>query len=121
MQADRANFFDALTTGVFASPPTQFTHAWMWSLFMQTSPVADDALAELDVLDQRKMLQALGAPVLSIVGAKDVIVAPDVCRSVADYAKQCQVVEFEHCGHAPFIEDGPGYRAAVLEFLAKLG
>jgi non-heme chloroperoxidase len=121
MQSDRANFFDALTTGVFASPPTQFTHAWMWSLFMQTSPVADDALAELDVLDQRKMLQALGAPVLSIVGAKDVIVAPDVCRSVADYAKQCQVVEFEHCGHAPFIEDGPGYRAAVLEFLAKLG
>lgn len=121
MQADRANFFDALTTGVFATPPSQFTHAWMWSLFMQTSPVADDALAELDVLDQRQILSSLGVPVLSVVGAKDVIVAPDVCRSVADYAKNCKLVEFEHCGHAPFIEDGPGYRAALLEFLQGLG
>lgn len=120
MQADRANFFDALTTGVFASPPSQFTHSWIWSLFMQTSPVADDALAELDVLDQRKILQALDVPVLSVVGAKDVIVAPDVCRSVADYAKRCKVIEFENSGHAPFIEDGPAYRSAVLEFLKTL-
>ena len=121
MQADRANFFDALTTGVFATPPSQLTHTWMWSLFMQTSPVADDALAELDVLDQRHILKGLNVPVLSVVGGKDVIVAPDVCRSVANYAKHCKVVEFDACGHAPFIEDGPGYRAALTDFLQSLG
>ena len=88
---------------------------------MQTSPVADDALAELDVLDQRDILKGLNVPVLSVVGGKDVIVAPDVCRSVADYAKQCKVVEFDACGHAPFIEDGPGYRAALMDFLQSLG
>lgn len=120
MQADRANFFDALTTGVFATPPTSFTHAWMWSLFMQTSSVADDALAELDVVDQRTTLKALSAPVLSVVGAKDVIVAPDVCRSVADYAAKCQVVEFENSGHAPFIEEGAAYRDAIVNFLSSL-
>jgi pimeloyl-[acyl-carrier protein] methyl ester esterase len=121
MRKDRANFFDALTKAVCAEPQSQAMHIWMWSQFMLTSPCADHSLAELDVVDQRATLAKLDVPVLSVVGAKDVVVAPDVCRSVAQYAKVCQVVEFEACGHAPFIEDGERYREAVLGFLGSLG
>jgi pimeloyl-[acyl-carrier protein] methyl ester esterase len=120
MREDRANFFDALTKAVCAVPQSTAMNTWMWSLFMQTSPVADDALAELDVLDQRAILAKIDAPVLGFVGAKDLVVAPDVCRSVANYAKRCKLVEFENCGHAPFIEEGPKYRAALLDFLNSL-
>lgn len=120
MREGRANFFDALTKAVCAAPQSTAMNTWMWSLFMQTSPIADDALAELDVLDQRATLGAIDAPVLGFVGAKDLVVAPDVCRSVANYAKHCKLVEFENCGHAPFIEEGPQYRAALLEFLKGL-
>jgi pimeloyl-[acyl-carrier protein] methyl ester esterase len=121
MRKDRANFFDALTKAVCAEPQSQAMHIWMWSQFMLTSPCADQSLAELDVIDQRATLARLDVPVLSVVGAKDVVVAPDVCRSVAQYAKVCQVVEFEACGHAPFIEDGERYREALLGFLGSLG
>jgi pimeloyl-[acyl-carrier protein] methyl ester esterase len=121
MRKDRANFFDVLTKAVYAEPQSQAMHIWMWSQFMLTSPCADQSLAELDVIDQRATLARLDVPVLSVVGAKDVVVAPDVCRSVAQYAKVCQVVEFEACGHAPFIEDGERYREALLGFLGSLG
>jgi len=120
MREDRANFFDALTKAVCATPQSTAMNTWMWSLFMQTSPVADDSLAELDVLDQRAILGGIEAPVLGFVGAKDAVVAPDVCRSIAKYVKRCQLVEFENCGHAPFIEEGSKYRAALLEFLKGL-
>jgi pimeloyl-[acyl-carrier protein] methyl ester esterase len=92
----------------------------MWSQFMQTSPCADDSLAELDIIDQRLLLEKLQAPVLSFVGTKDVVVAPEVCRSVAQYAPNCKLVEFENCGHAPFVEDGVRYREALLGFLASI-
>jgi non-heme chloroperoxidase len=75
----------------------------------------------LDILDQQQILKGLNALVLSVVGGKDVIVAPEVCRSVADYAKQCKVVEFEACGHTLFIEGRPSSRAALMDFLQSLG
>jgi len=121
MRKDRANFFDVLTKAVYAEPQSQAMHIWMWSQFMLSSPCADTSLAELDVIDQRVILAKLGAPVLSLVGAKDLVVAPDVCRSVAQYAKVCRVVEFEACGHAPFLEDGDRYREALMGFLDTLG
>jgi pimeloyl-ACP methyl ester carboxylesterase len=31
------------------------------------------------------------------------------------------VVEFEACGHAPFLEDGDKYREALMGFLDTLG
>lgn len=120
MRQDRANFFDALTKAVCAEPQSQAMHVWMWSQFMQTSPCADDSLAELDIIDQRALLEKLQAPVLSFVGTKDVVVAPEVCRSVAKYAQNCKLVEFENCGHAPFVEDGARYREALLGFLASI-
>jgi pimeloyl-[acyl-carrier protein] methyl ester esterase len=120
LRQDRANFFDGLTKAVCAEPPSQAVHTWMWSIFMQTSPCADSALADLDNLDQRKMLAALEVPVLSFIGTKDVFVPPDVGRSAAQFVRRFKAVEFEGCGHAPFMEDAPRYRSELLAFLGSL-
>ncbi len=120
LRADRANFLWALTQGVFAVEQSPQVLQWMWSIFMQASPSADAALLQLDTLDQRATLAALEAPVLSIVGGKDAVVPPDICRAAGKLAKHGSVVEFPDCGHAPFIEDGPRYRKVLLDFLAKL-
>jgi len=121
LRADRATFLDALSKGCCAKSPSPAVEQWLWSIFMQASPRADDALAELDVVDQRAALGALAAPVLSIVGGKDAIVPPEIGRSIAKYAKHGSVAEFPECGHSPFLEDGPRYREVLLEFLRTLG
>jgi non-heme chloroperoxidase len=101
-------------------PQTEAMNAWMWSIFMQTSPAADRALAQLDALDQRETLRLLDCPLLAIVGGKDVFVAPDIGRQAAKLARRGQLAEFPECGHAPFIEDGPRYRQVVVDFLRSL-
>ena len=121
LRDDRANFLSNLTKAVCAIPQTPAMESWMWSLFMQSAPSADDALAELDTLDQRAILRALQAPVLSVVGGKDVVVPPEVCREAGRIARHGRIEEFADCGHAPFIEEGPRYREVVLGFLSSLG
>jgi pimeloyl-[acyl-carrier protein] methyl ester esterase len=121
LRADRANFLMALTKGVCAEPPSPAVEQWLWSIFMQASPAADDALADLDQLDQRAALAALDIPVLSIVGARDAIVPPDICRHAASIAKHGRVAEFAQSGHAPFLEEGTRYREVLLDFLESVG
>jgi pimeloyl-[acyl-carrier protein] methyl ester esterase len=121
LRADRANFLMALTKGVSAEPQSAAVAQGLWSIFMQPTPAPDDALAELDRLDQRAALAALDVPVLSIVGARDAIVPADVCRQAAMMAKHGRAVEFAQSGHAPFLEEGPRYREVLLDVLGSLG
>ncbi|MCC5810902.1 MAG: alpha/beta hydrolase [Ectothiorhodospiraceae bacterium] len=120
MRADRVNFLMELSKAVFAQPPSEATLNWTLSAFMEAAPSADLALAELDTLDQRDILAGIAAPVLSIVGGKDLIAAPDIGRQAADCASNGRVEEFPDSGHAPFIEEGPRYREVVLKFLDTL-
>ena len=87
---------------------------------MQTAPAADKALAGLDSLDQRDLLRSLDAPVLSIVGGKDVFVAPEIGRYAAQIARHGTLAEFPDSGHAPFLEEGPRYRQVILDFLKSI-
>lgn len=120
LRQDRANFLDGLTKAVWAVPQSAAMNAWLWSIFMEASPCADEALVELDTLDQRSIFASLDVPILSFIGAKDVIVSPEVGRSVAKLARHFKAVELEGCGHAPFIEDAPRYRSELLSFLGSL-
>lgn len=120
MRADRVNFLMELSKAVFAQPPSDAVLNWTLSAFMEAAPSADLALAELDTLDQRDILAALDAPVVSIVGGKDVVTAPDIGRQAATCARHGRVEEFPDSGHAPFIEEGPRYREVVLNFLGSL-
>lgn len=119
MAADRVNFLAALSEGICASDVGPHVHRWMWQMFMRSSPLAARTLAELGPLDQRAMLSALTVPILSIVGGKDAVVDPDVCRSVAQYNSGASLLEFEEAGHAPFIEEPERYNTELIRFLGN--
>lgn len=119
MAADRVNFLAALAGGVCASDVSQLVIDWMWGIFMRSSPLAAQALAELGPLDQRGLLATLKMPILSFVGAKDAVVDPAVCRSVAHYNDNVTTVECAESGHAPFIDEAALYHGALLDFLAN--
>ncbi|MEH6581230.1 MAG: alpha/beta hydrolase [Halioglobus sp.] len=118
MAADRVNFLAALSGGVCASDVSQQVVDWMWGIFLQASPLAAQALAQLGPLDQREQLSALEVPILSFVGAKDAVVDPEVCRSVQRYNNNVTTVECTESGHAPFIDEGELYHRTLLEFLS---
>jgi pimeloyl-ACP methyl ester carboxylesterase len=119
ISSDRVNFLMGLASGICASEITQTQIDWMWSIFMESSPLASQALAELGPLDQRELLSGLSIPILSVVGSKDGVVDPAVCRSVAQFNENVSVVECENSGHAPFIDEPEKYIRSVLEFLEK--
>ncbi|MFM7783799.1 MAG: alpha/beta fold hydrolase [Gammaproteobacteria bacterium] len=120
LREDRAGFLYNLTKAVCAIPQSAAVENWMWSIFMQSAPPADDALADLDTLEQRATLAALDVPVLSVVGGKDVVVPPEVCREAARIARHGRLAEFAESGHAPFVEEGPRYREVLLDFLSSI-
>jgi non-heme chloroperoxidase len=120
ISAGRAAFFRGLVQNVCAKDIGQPALDWMWSIFMNTGPDVVKSLMDLADLDQRKLLSALSAPVLSIVGGKDVIIQPEVGIEAAKHAKNGEFVVFEDCGHAPFIEDAARYTKTLLGFLARL-
>ena len=117
ISSDRVNFLMSLASGICASEVSQTQIDWMWSIFMESSPLASQALGELGPLDQRELLSGLSMPILSVVGSKDAVVDPDVCRSVAQFNEYVMVVECENSGHAPFIDEPEKYHRSVLEFL----
>jgi len=117
MAADRVNFLAALAQGICAVEVSQQVHEWLWEMFMRASPLAARTLGELGPLDQRDMLAAIAAPILSFVGARDAVVDPAVCRSVADYNSAARIVEFEDSGHAPFIEEPERYNRELISFV----
>jgi non-heme chloroperoxidase len=120
LRQDRVNFLAALNKAVCAIAPSAAVENWLLSIFLQTSYSADVCLAELDSIDQRDLLGSLDIPVLSVVGGKDLIVAPEIGRFAAQAVRHGRLVEFPDCGHAPFLEDGPAYRSALLQFLGSL-
>lgn len=116
MSADRINFLAALSQGVCASEISQEQLHWMWRIFTESSPMAAQALGELGPLDQREILAQLSMPILSFVGAQDLVVDPDVCRSVKEINPSAQIVEMADSGHAPFIDETAKYNSELITF-----
>ena len=116
MSADRINFLAALSQGVCASEISQDQLQWMSRIFTEASPMAAQALGELGPLDQREILSKLSMPILSFVGAKDLVVDPDVCRSVKESNPAAQIVEMTDSGHAPFIDETVKYNSELIKF-----
>ena len=116
MSADRINFLAALSQGVCASEISHDQLQWMWRIFTEASPMAAQALGELGPLDQREILAKLSMPILSFVGEKDLVVDPDVCRSVKESNPAAQIVEMADSGHAPFIDETVKYNSELIKF-----
>ena len=120
LRADRPAFLWQLATAVCAEEPAPGINDWLRSIFWQTSPAADAALASLAQLDQRAELASLEVPVLSMIGDQDAFVDPAIGRIAAELAPQGRLSEYEGVGHAPFLERAERYRGELLEFLAML-
>lgn len=119
LRSNRTPFLHGLARAVCAKDPGDGVIDWLWQIFQQTSPAADAGLAELDHLDQRDVLAGLDLPVLVYVGTEDGFVAPDIGRAAAEMTSG-RLIEFEGCGHAPFLEEGERYRETLHEFLSTL-
>lgn len=117
MAADRVNFLAGLAQGICAAEVSETVIEWMREIFMQASPLAAQALGELGPLDQRDKLKNLSMPIVSFVGAKDVVVDPDVCRSVAMFNDNTVVIECQASGHAPFLEEPDLYHEQLQAFI----
>lgn len=76
-----------------------------------------EALAGFSVVDD---LPTMNVPMLVLVGRDDYITPPAQARRLASLAPNATVVELEHSGHFPFVEENATYIAAVRAWLATL-
>lgn len=120
LNTDRITTLQAVAGAVCAMPVDPALVQWMWLVFCEASPRAARTLGELADLDQREILLNLKQPILSFIGGKDTFVAPEICRWVAENHSNVKAVEFEECGHAPFVEVRDQYLDALKGFLAEL-
>ena len=119
VQNDRENVLPSLALGCFAEGTDDKTVALLLEIFMKASLRAYKTLAELSSLDRRQKLAELSVPTLVIVGAQDVVVDTNVCRSVRGFHSQTTTVEFEHSGYVPFVEEKEKFSSTLLEFAAQ--
>lgn len=117
---DRHGFLAQLAQGICAKEVPDGVVNWMAGQFMESGPTVGSTISELGPLDQREKMQALKAPVLTIIGSQDGVADPEVGRAAQSLLQNGKLVEFEDCGHAPFLEDFPRYSEEVLRFLHNL-
>ena len=118
LRADRVNFLRTLYfDGVFARDVGEAVKQRCWQIALEASPAADASLGALGGLDQRAAMANLDCPALVVVGAADGVVPAAIGRFAADTLPNGKILEFEDCGHAPFLEDADRYHAGLLEFL----
>jgi len=119
IEGNRAEFLWGLTQGIAAKALGDSTLRWIWQIFMDGSPAAGASLAALGPLDQRSILANLNCPILSCVGTEDVVVDPNIPRSVVSLNNNARKHEFVGCGHAPHMEDASAYNQLLLEFISE--
>jgi non-heme chloroperoxidase len=116
----RADTLWAISQGVCKTMPSDQVLNWMWNIFMETSPNADQSLIALGDVDHRDKLPNMNVPTLLTVGAADVIVDPRTSHAAGDLLPNATVSVYEESGHAPFLEEQAKWEAEVLAFVAGL-
>ena len=122
LRADRVNFLKSLYfDGVFAKDVGEDVKDWCWRIALQASSGADASLGALAQLDQRDApWRASPVRPWLPIGGQDGVVVPEIGRYAAGCLPNAELVEFEDCGHAVFLEDADRYHGALLDFLGGL-
>jgi non-heme chloroperoxidase len=84
--------------------------------FLRSLATTTSWMAELPS-DQQDFLCRLQMPVLLLQGKDDALVAPTYTRQIAHCIKRAQVLEYEDCGHSPFLEQPLRFNQDVVAFL----
>lgn len=119
LEDDRAVFLRGLSDSVCQVDVGEPTVTWMWDIFMQASPAADESLRDLGATDQRDILPTLDVPALLCAGHHDAFVPIDAAREQAKMLPNAKLVEFEQSGHATFLEERQRYRETLTKFLGE--
>jgi len=120
LRADRATFLAGLAAGVCHADVGQPVIDWMWQIFMQASPRADEALRDLANVDQRGLLPTITAPALVVAGTHDAIVPFGIAQVAAELLPSATLAEFSSSGHAPFLEERARYCDELVAFGASI-
>ena len=120
LRADRVNFLKALYfDGVFAVDVGEAVKQRAWQIALEASPAADASLGALASIDQREAMAGLTCPALVVAGGADGVVPADIARYAAQTLPDAELVVFDECGHAPFLEAPERFHAALKSFLAR--
>lgn len=115
---DRICFYLQMAQSLFHGAVDDAVVQWAWQQWMQSGVMAAHSYANLFEIDQRQQLAALDVPTLVMHGRHDTFVPYPVAMRAAELQPRGSLVTFESSGHAPFLEEGPAYSRALVDFLA---
>jgi non-heme chloroperoxidase len=67
--------------------------------------------------DQQQWLAGVQMPVLLLQGKEDALVSPTYSQQVAKSLARSRLIEYEDCGHSPFLEQSLRFNQDVVTFL----
>ena len=82
-------------------------------------PVLREALTSMAQANAHRRINAITAPTLVMIGAKDDVATPAITRGIQAQITGAQLVEF-NSGHFMMTEDPERFRTALREFLQSL-
>lgn len=121
LRAGRPAFLHALAEGVCHADVGVPAIEWMWRIFMQASPRADESLLNLAKVDQRDTVRGLRIPAVVMRGDHDAIVDPQIGAECARMFPNGKLVAFTESGHAPFLEEPEKYCTELVDFVNSVG
>jgi pimeloyl-ACP methyl ester carboxylesterase len=115
--------FEQWTTWLTAHPlpPNEAEAQYGYNLraFVRSLSVAQHWIDERPC-DNTDFLQQMTVPTLLIQGLEDCLVPAAYTRHLTCLLPQAQLIEYERCGHAPFLEEPERFTLDVLHFLSAL-
>jgi non-heme chloroperoxidase len=120
LRTARADTAWAVSGAICHAEISDTTQHWMYEMFMENSPRADETLADLRDVDLRDLLPTITAPALVFGGVHDVFVPHAIAEAAAELLPNSRFVSCTDSGHAPPIEEPELYLREVRAFLAEL-
>jgi pimeloyl-[acyl-carrier protein] methyl ester esterase len=120
LRTARADTAWAVSGAICHAPITEIMQHWMYEMFMENSPRADETLADLKDVDLRELLPTITAPALVFGGRHDVFVPFAIAEHAAEILPAGRLVACEGSGHAPPLEEPDLYLGELRAFLAAL-